>query len=407
MAKSPAIPAAKTASLSNPPAVSPKPSSPAGGSDAPKSSLGVSDDTSGLLGVAVDFERRRGRGATSNASGRFEPTARIAFDDGWRSLDELPPFKTEVTVDATRKIITRNQSPDIGFDRSINPYRGCEHGCVYCFARPTHAYLGMSPGLDFESKLFVKPEAAELLEKELANPKYTPAVIAIGTNTDPYQPIERRYKVMRRILEVLDKTNHPVGIVTKSALVLRDLDILARMADRGLVKVALSVTTLDPELARKMEPRAATPAKRLDAIRKLAEAGIPVSVLVAPIVPGINDHEIEDILQATYAAGAREAGYVLLRLPHELKEIMRDWLSENYPDKLKHVFSLVGDTRGGKLYDSAWGKRQTGVGPYAWMIGRRFEQASERFGFNRVRRTLRTDLFTPPAREGVGQLSLF
>ena len=223
-----------------------------------------------LLGVVVDHERRRGRGAQSNASGRYEPLARIAFDDGWRSLDELPPFKTQVTIDATRKIITRNDSPDIGFDRSINPYRGCEHGCVYCFARPTHAYLGLSPGLDFESKLFVKPEAAELLEKELSAPGYQPKVIAIGTNTDPYQPIERRYKVMRRILEVLDRAGHPVGIVTKSALVLRDLDILARMAERKLAKVALSVTTLDPELARKMEPRAATPMRRLETLRRLS-----------------------------------------------------------------------------------------------------------------------------------------
>ncbi len=229
----------------------------------PSAPAGAYDDVSELLGVVVDHERRRGRGAQSNASGRYEPLARVAFDDGWRTLDELPPFKTTVTVDATRKIITRNESPDIGFDRSINPYRGCEHGCVYCFARPTHAYLGMSPGLDFESKLLVKPEAAALLEKELSAPGYEPKVIAIGTNTDPYQPIERRYKVMRRILEVLDRAGHPVGIVTKSALVLRDLDILARMAERNLAKVALSVTSLDPTLARKMEPRAATPMRRL------------------------------------------------------------------------------------------------------------------------------------------------
>ncbi|MGB7258807.1 MAG: PA0069 family radical SAM protein, partial [Pseudolabrys sp.] len=235
--------------------------------------------TSGLLGVAVDFERRRGRGAQTNATGRYEPLARIAFDDGWRSLDELPPFKTTVTTDATRKIITRNESPDIGFDRSINPYRGCEHGCVYCFARPTHAYLGLSPGLDFESKLFVKPDAAELLQKELSATNYEPKVIAIGTNTDPYQPIERRYQVMRRILEVLDAAGHPVGIVTKSALVLRDLDILARMAERKLVKVALSVTTLDAELARKMEPRAATPMRRLETLRRLAQAGVPATVM--------------------------------------------------------------------------------------------------------------------------------
>ncbi|HKG86278.1 MAG TPA: PA0069 family radical SAM protein [Beijerinckiaceae bacterium] len=358
-------------------------------------------------GAIAEGETRRGRGAVSNPHARFEPVESERFDDGWDLPEEPAPLKTEVTIERPRTIIARNDSPDISFDRSINPYRGCEHGCVYCFARPTHAYQGLSPGLDFETKLFAKPNAAELLEKELAKPGYAAKTMAMGTNTDPYQPIEKKFRITRAVLEVLSRTNHPVGIVTKSHLVTRDIDILAPMADRGLAKVALSVTSLDPRLARKMEPRAATPAKRLDAIRKLAEAGIPVSVLVAPIVPGINDHEIEDILQATYAAGAREAGYVLLRLPHELKEIMRDWLSENYPDKLKHVFSLVGDTRGGKLYDSAWGKRQTGVGPYAWMIGRRFEQASERFGFNRVRRTLRTDLFTPPAREGVGQLSLF
>jgi len=350
---------------------------------------------------------RRGRGAVSNPHARYEPVAKERFDDGWDLPEEVAPLKTEVTVERPRVIITRNDSPDIGFDRSINPYRGCEHGCVYCFARPTHAYQGLSPGLDFETKLFAKPNAAELLEKELSKPGYAAKTMAMGTNTDPYQPIERKFRITRSVLEVLARTNHPVGIVTKSALVARDIDILAPMADRGLAKVALSVTTLNPRLARTMEPRAATPAKRLDTIRKLAEAGIPVSVLVAPIVPGINDHEIEDILQATYAAGAREAGYVLLRLPHELKEIMRDWLSENYPDKLKHVFALVGDTRAGKLYDSSWGKRQTGVGPYAWMIGRRFEQACERIGFNRVRRSLRTDLFAPPQGEPAAQMSLF
>src|SRR4051794_20971301 len=359
------------------------------------------------LAVAIDRQRRRGRGAQSNASGRFEAEARVAFDDGWQSLEELPPFKTTVGIDTSRKVITRNESPDIGFDRSINPYRGCEHGCVYCFARPTHAYQGLSPGLDFETKLFAKPNAAELLEKELAKPGYAPKTIAMGTNTDPYQPIEKRFRITRGILEVLSRTNPPVGIVTKSALVTRDIDILAPMADRRLAKVALSVTTLDPRLARKMEPRAATPAKRLETIRRLSEAGIPVSVLVAPLVPGINDHEIEDILQATYAAGAREAGYVLLRLPHELKDLMRDWLSEHYPDKLKHVFSLVQDTRGGELYDSTWRKRQTGVGPYAWMIGRRFETASQRFGFNKTHRSLRSDLFAAPKQEAAEQMSLF
>jgi DNA repair photolyase len=358
-------------------------------------------------GPVAEAETRRGRGAVSNPHARFEPVERERFDDGWDLAEEPAPIRTEVTIEKPRAIITRNDSPDIGFDRSINPYRGCEHGCVYCFARPTHAYQGLSPGLDFETKLFAKPNAAELLEKELAKPGYAAKTMAMGTNTDPYQPIEKKFRITRSVLEVLARTSHPVGIVTKSALVTRDIDILAGMADRGLAKVALSVTTLDPRLARRMEPRAATPAKRLETIRQLSQAGIPVSVMVAPIVPGVNDHEIEDVLQAAYAAGAREAGYVLLRLPHEVKEIMRDWLTENYPDKLKHVFSLVTDTRAGKLYDSTWGKRQTGVGPYAWMIGRRFEQACERYGHNRVRRPLRTDLFTPPMAEKAGQLSLF
>lgn len=357
----------------------------------------------------VETERRRGRGATTNPDGRFEPVQRERFDDGWDAdEDDFSAFKTEVTIEKPRTIITRNDSPDIGFDRSINPYRGCEHGCVYCFARPSHAYQGLSPGLDFETKLFAKPNAAELLKKELAAPGYEPRMIAIGTNTDPYQPIEKTYRITRQLLEVLDAANHPVGIVTKSALVTRDIDILASMAERGLAKVAMSVTTLDPKLARRMEPRAATPTRRLSAIRQLTEAGIPVTVLVAPIVPAINDHEIEGILRATYAAGAREAGYVLLRLPHELKGIVRDWLAENYPDRMKHVLSLVEDTRGGegKLYDSAFGQRQAGVGPYAWMIGRRFEAAAERLGFNRERTTLRNDLFQKPVKQAA-QLALF
>ena len=364
------------------------------------------DDASELLGVAVEFERRRGRGAQSNASGRYEPLARIAFDDGWRSLDELPPFKTTVQTEAARKIITRNDSPDIGFDRSINPYRGCEHGCVYCFARPTHAHLGLSPGLDFESRLFVKPEAAELLEKELSAPGYEPRVIAIGTNTDPYQPIERRYKVMRRILEVLDRAGHPVGIVTKSALVLRDLDILARMAERRLAKVALSVTTLDGELARKMEPRAATPMRRLETLRRLAQVGVPTTALVAPVIPALNDSEIERILDTVAAAGVKEAGYVLLRLPLEVRDLFREWLIENYPDRYRHVFKLIRDTRGGKDYDSAWGKRMKGSGPYAWMIGRRFEVACEKLRLNARKFTLTTEHFRHPNPVSA-QLSLF
>ena len=364
------------------------------------------DDATGLLGLVVDHERRRGRGAQSNASGRYEPLARIAFDDGWRSLDELPPFKTQVTIDSTRKIITRNDSPDIGFDRSINPYRGCEHGCVYCFARPTHAYLGLSPGLDFESKLFVKPETADLLERELSAANYQPRVIAIGTNTDPYQPIERRYKVMRRILEVLDRAGHPVGIVTKSALVLRDLDILARMAERRLAKVALSVTTMDAELARKMEPRAATPMRRLETLRRLSQAGVPTAVMVAPVIPALNDMEIERILDAAQAAGVREAGYVLLRLPLELRDLFREWLKANYPHRDEHVFKLIRDLRAGKDYDSAWGKRMKGTGPYAWMIGRRFEMACEKLGLNETKSKLTTEHFRQPKKDSA-QLSLF
>jgi DNA repair photolyase len=381
------------------------PSAPAG--VASSSKLGVRvDDATGLLGVVVEHERRKGRGAQSNASGRYEPHARIAFDDGWRSLDELPPFKTTVQVDATRKIITRNESPDIGFDRSINPYRGCEHGCVYCFARPTHAYLGMSPGLDFESKLFVKPEAADLLERELASPNYSPKVIAIGTNTDPYQPIERRYKVMRRILEVLERAGHPVGIVTKSALVLRDLDILARMAERNLAKVALSVTTLDPELARLMEPRAATPMRRLETLRRLSQAGVPTAVMVAPVIPALNDSEIERILDHAQAAGVKEAGYVLLRLPLEVRDLFKEWLVANYPDRANHVFKLIRDMRGGKDYDSEWGKRMKGTGPYAWLIGRRFEVACEKLGLNATKLQLSTEHFRHPKLDSA-QLSLF
>ncbi|MGC1235772.1 MAG: PA0069 family radical SAM protein, partial [Xanthobacteraceae bacterium] len=350
--------------------------------------------------------RRRGRGTASNAAGRYEPLARVAFDDGWQGLEQLPPFKTTVTIDATRKIIARNDSPDLSFDRSINPYRGCEHGCVYCFARPTHAYLGLSPGLDFESKLFMKPNAPELLEREFSAPDYSPKTIAIGTNTDPYQPIERRYQIMRRILEVLDRAGHPVGIVTKSALVLRDLDILTRMAKRDLVKVAISVTTLDPKLARVMEPRASTPPRRLGALRELVKAGVPASALVAPVIPAINDAEIERILEAIVETGVRHAGYVLLRLPLELKDLFREWLIENFPDRYRHVINLIRETRGGKDYDSSWGKRMTGSGPIAWMIGRRFEVACERLGFNLTSVKTTTEHFQPP-RPSAEQLDLF
>ncbi|MER8500196.1 MULTISPECIES: PA0069 family radical SAM protein [unclassified Mesorhizobium] len=349
-------------------------------------------------GMRVRPDRNRGRSAGINPSGRFEPVSRHVFDDGWNSLEELPPFRTEVQVEKPRTIITRNESPDISFDRSINPYRGCEHGCVYCFARPTHSFMGLSPGLDFESKLFAKPDAARLLDKELSRDNYQPRTIAIGTNTDPYQPIEKQYRIMREILEVLEARGHPVGIVTKSALVIRDIDILSRMAERGLAKVALSVTTLDRMLARTMEPRASTPTKRLEAVRQLSDAGIPASVMVAPIIPGLTDPEMERILDSAQAAGAREAGYVLLRLPLEVAPIFKDWLLRHYPDRYRHVMSLIRSMRDGKDYDSEWGKRMKGSGPYAWQIGRRFEIAAKRLGLNAERRSLRTDQFVPAAK---------
>ncbi len=355
-------------------------------------------------GLRIDHERRRGRGAGINPTGRFEAETRHVYDDGWESIEDLPPFKTEVQVEKPRTIITRNDSPDIGFDRSINPYRGCEHGCIYCFARPTHTYMGLSAGLDFESKLFAKPDAAKMLDKELSKPGYTAKTIAIGTNTDPYQPVEKKWRIMRDILQVLEAHQHPVGIVTKSALVMRDQDILARMAEKGLAKVALSVTTLDGKLARTMEPRASTPTRRLQALRSLSDAGIPVSVMVAPIIPGLNDHEIERILDSAHAMGALEAGYVLLRLPLEVSPIFKDWLLRNYPDRYRHVLSLVRSMRGGKDYDAEWGKRMRGEGPYAWQIGRRFEIAAKRLGINVNKRRLRTDLFE--ATPGSEQLSL-
>ena len=351
-------------------------------------------------------ERRKGRGATTNRSGRFETEARVATDDGWGGLEELEALRTEVHVERARSIITRNDSPDISFDRSINPYRGCEHGCVYCFARPTHAYMGLSPGLDFETKLFVKEGAAQLLQRELSAPAYQCKTIAIGTNTDPYQPIERQHRSMRAILEVLAAANHPVGIVTKSALVQRDIDILAPMAAKGLAKVAISVTTLDPLLARRMEPRAASPERRLETIERLAAAGIPTGVMVAPVIPAINDSEIETILTRAHARGAREAGYIMLRLPMEVRDLFSEWLVEHYPAKARHALSLVRDVREGKLYDATFGKRMSGTGPYAWMIGRRFEMAVEKIGFPKSRTRLRTDLFQPPVGRGQ-QLSLF
>ncbi|MGH1417803.1 MAG: PA0069 family radical SAM protein [Hyphomicrobiaceae bacterium] len=354
----------------------------------------------------VGEERRRGRGARSNANGRFEPDERNTFDDGWESLATLDDFKTTTQPETVRTIITRNNSPDISFDRSINPYRGCEHGCIYCFARPTHCYLGHSAGLDFETKLYAKTNAAKALEKELAKPGYTPDIIALGANTDPYQPIERREKITRSILEVLQATQHPVGIVTKSAGVLRDLDILSEMAKDGLVKVALSVTTLDRKLARAMEPRAATPDKRIDTIEKLSAAGVPVMVMVAPVIPALNDHEIEVILKHCYEAGAREAGYVMLRLPIELKQLFREWLATDYPDRANRIIGHIQSMHGGKDYSADFSLRQKGQGPYARQIANRFSLASKRLGFNRNRLRLRTDLFTAPVSPGA-QMNLF
>ena len=358
----------------------------------------------------VAADRRRGRGARSNASGRFESDRVQDADDGWESLGLLDTFKTEVREDSAKSIIARNDSPDISFDRSINPYRGCEHGCVYCYARPTHCYLGHSAGLDFETILYAKTDAARLLETELSSRRYAPQTIALGANTDPYQPIERERKITRSILEVLAKTRHPVGIVTKSALVTRDIDILAPMAAEGLAKVAISITTLDRRVARAMEPRAATPSKRLDAIRQLTAAGIPVTVMVAPVIPGLTDHEVESILAAAQEAGARDAGYVMLRLPLEIKDLFREWLAEEFPDRAKRVIGLLQSMHGGQDYVATFGHRQRGSGPYADQIAQRFKLARRRLGMAEERLALRTDLFVRPlsrTQNGGEQLALF
>lgn len=346
----------------------------------------------------VPLNGRRGRGALTNESGRFEPQTRVLEDDGWDSLDTVPALRTHVTSETARTILTRNQSPDIPFDRSINPYRGCEHGCVYCFARPSHAYMGLSPGLDFESRLFAKPNAAALLRRELSRKGYQAAPIAMGTNTDPYQPIEQDYRITRSVLDVLSEFNHPVTIVTKSARVTRDLDILADMAKRNLVKVAISVTTLDAKLARSMEPRASTPSKRMEAMRLLSEAGVPVGVMVAPVIPALNDSEIEKILTGAAYAGAQSAGFVVLRLPLEIKDLFKDWLRENLPDRAEHVMSLIRSMRDGKEYDSEWGQRMRGSGPYAWQISRRFEIACKRLGLDRGGWKVDSSQFFVPGR---------
>ena len=356
---------------------------------------------------------RRGRGATVNPGARFDRLQGEAFDDGWGTLEEafaeLPPLPTTLTRDASRTAISWNTSPDIGFDRAVNPYRGCEHGCIYCYARPTHAYLGYSPGLDFETKLVFKPDVAEQLERELRKPGYVARPLALGSNTDPYQPVERTLKLTRSVIEVLERFGHPFSIVTKSAGVLRDLDILQRAAKRGLVRVWLSVTTLDPGLARVMEPRAATPPRRLAAVAALAQAGVPAGVLAAPMIPGLNDAEMERILAAAAAAGANTAAYVLLRLPHELRQMFEAWLTQHFPDRARHVLNLVRETRGGALSDSRFGDRFVGTGVYSDLLARRFNRAARQHGLHE-RHDLDCSQFRPPPGQGVfaeAQLSLF
>ena len=350
---------------------------------------------------------RKGRGAASSVDGRFEPYRHEAIDDGWGSLDEpLPPLKTTVATDTARSVITHNDSPDVGFDQSLNPYRGCEHGCVYCYARPSHAYLGFSPGLDFETRLYAKHDAPELLRAELRRSGYRPRVLALGVNTDAYQPIERRLQITRRVLEVLAACEHPVSLITKSSLIERDIDLLAPMAQKGLVQAFVTVTTLKHELARKLEPRATAPTRRIETIKRLADAGVPVGVMVAPVIPVLTDSEIEAILSAAHTAGAREAGYVLLRLPHEIKDLFKDWLALHAPLAKEHVLARLREARGGRDNDPRFGSRMVGQGQYAQLIGRRFDLQCKRLGLNGERLVLATDRFRPPPASG-DQLDLF
>jgi len=349
---------------------------------------------------------RRGRGALSNADGRFEPYAHEAVDDGWGSGDEpVPPVKTTVQTDRARSVIVHQKSPDIPFEQSINPYRGCEHGCIYCYARPSHAYLGLSPGLDFETKLFAKPDAPALLAQELRRPGYRVTPIAFGTNTDPYQPIERRLRITRSLIEVLARCEHPLSVVTKSALIERDIDLLAPMAAKNLVQVFVSVTTLDRALARSLEPRAAAPQRRLETIRALAQAGVPVGVLAAPMIPALTDHELESILDACAQAGAREAGYTLLRLPGEVKGLFEEWLAKYAPARAAHVMNLVRATHGGRENDPAFGRRMRGTGEVATLLRDRFRLACRRLGLNSRTWSLDTTRFRPPPADEA-QLSL-
>lgn len=360
----------------------------------------------GIAAREIDRARRPGRGAASNPSTRFDSTTREFAHDGWDIPETAAKIQTEVSEERPRSAITRNASPDLHFEQSINPYRGCEHGCIYCYARPSHAYLNLSPGLDFETKLIARPEMPEVLEKELASKSYSPKVIAIGTNTDPYQPIEAERGIMRRCLEVLWEHRHPVAVVTKGTLIERDLDILGEMGRLGLARVGISVTTLDSRLSRRMEPRVPAPLRRIQTIRRLVGAGCPVRAMVSPVVPGLTDHEIEAILEAARDAGAVAASWVMLRLPREVAGLFSDWLQEHYPDRAAKVMNRVRDAHGGKEYDPAWFKRMRGEGVYARLIARRFEVAAARLGLDRKIRNLRTDLFRLPARPG-DQLALF
>ena len=349
----------------------------------------------------------RGRGARSNAVGRYESLGREVFDDGWTLDDDEPArLETTITAEKAKVIISRNDSPDVGFSASINPYRGCEHGCIYCYARPAHAYMGLSPGLDFESRLFFKPEAARLLEKELSKPKYIPEFIHIGGNTDPYQPQERTLRITRGVIEVLVRFRHPFSVITKSALVVRDVDLLAEAAAMNLTRVAISITTLDRKLARSMEPRAATPEKRVEAIRRLTSAGVPVTVMFAPAIPGLNDHEMEAVLERAAQAGATGAGYVALRLPREIKDLFREWLESDHPGRARRVMSLVRQMRGGKDYDMTWGSRMKGQGPVGELMATRFRAAKRRFGLDQSWGSLDASGFRVPPHPG-GQMDLF
>lgn len=342
---------------------------------------------------------RHGRGALDNPDNRYAEHGRETFDDGWGNMDQpAPPLRTELFVDTSKSLINYNDSPDIPFDRSINPYRGCEHGCVYCFARPSHAWLGLSPGLDFESRIFYKPDAATLLRKELSKPGYQCASIALGINTDAYQPAERKLGITRAVIEVLAEFGHPFSVVTKSALIERDIDLLAAMAEQHLVQVAVSVTTLDRQLARTMEPRAAAPERRLETIHRLRSAGVPVIVLVAPVIPFLNDHELENILAAVREAGALDAGYVLLRLPHEVKDLFKDWLAAHAPLKAERVMNRIRDCRGGRENDSRFGTRMRGEGEFADLISRRFRLARKKSGFPGVDAPLDCEQFRVPGR---------